>query len=270
MPSNQTSKLLLTDKAVRSLPYAADKPKIVRDSKIPGFHLWVGKTTKTFRLQYETPRVNGQRGSTNVKWLGEHPHHTADEARAAALQIQALRARGEPIPDATPVQAPAAVLTFKEAWESYRAAITKEGKSLRTIADYQDKFSRHLADWHDRALASIKREDVIHEHAAITERAKKLRAGQKYSSGKYAANGTMRFARAVWNHAKDELETAGLPERNPFRSGKLFHKEKARDTGMGAADLPAWWAQLQALSNPIRREVHLFMLLSGLRRQDVP
>jgi integrase len=38
---------------------------------------------------------------------------------------------------------------------------------------------------------------------------------------------------------------------------------------MGAKDLPAWWAQLQKLPNPIRREMHLFMLLSGLRRQDV-
>jgi integrase len=38
---------------------------------------------------------------------------------------------------------------------------------------------------------------------------------------------------------------------------------------MGAKELPAWWAQLQQLKNPIRREMHLFMLLSGLRRQDV-
>ena len=269
MPSTQTARLLLTDKAVKSLPFASAKPKIIRDTKIAGFHLWVGKTTKTFRLQYETPRVNGQRGTTNVQWLGEHPHHTADEARAKALHIQALRARGEPINNAVLVEAPATTLTFQAAWESYRAAITKEGKSLRTIADYQDKFSRHLKAWHDRPLGSIKREDVVQEHAAITERARQLRAGQKYSSGKYAANGTMRFARAVWNHAKDELETSGLPERNPFRSGKLFHKESARETGMGAADLPAWWAQLQALSNPIRRELHLFMLLSGLRRNDV-
>jgi integrase len=109
----------------------------------------------------------------------------------------------------------------------------------------------------------------VAEHAAITERARQARAGQKYASGKYAANGTMRFARAVWNYAKDELETPGLPERNPFRSGKLFHKEKARNTGMGVADLPAWWAELQALANPIRRELHLFMLLTGLRRTDV-
>jgi integrase len=269
MPTPQTSRLLLTDKAVRSLPFSETKPKIIRDSKIAGFHLWVGKTTKTYRLQFETPRTNGRRGKTSVQWLGEHPHHSADEARAKALEIQALRARGERIPRLIVAEPPAAGLSFSAAWESYKAAIIKEGKSPRTVADYQDKFDRHLKPWRDKPLADIKREDVIGEHAAITERARKLRAGQKYASGKYAANGTMRFARAVWNYAKDELETPGLPERNPFRSGKLFHKEKARNTGMGAAELPCWWAQLQALPNPIRRELHLFMLLSGLRRNDV-
>ena len=270
MPSTQAQRILLTDKAVRSLPFSPAKPQIVRDSKISGFHLWVGKSTKTYRFQYETPRVGGQRGSTMVQWLGEHPHATAEEARAKALEIVALRARGEPIPRGfalTPDVSPA--FTFKAAWDAYKAAITKEGKSIRTIADYQDKFDRHLKAWHNKPLASIKREDVVQEHAAITERARQARAGQKYSSGKYAANGTMRFARAVWNYAKDELETPGLPERNPFRSGKLFHKEKARNTGMGVAELPAWWAQLQALANPIRRELHLFMLLTGLRRTDV-
>ncbi|WFU16431.1 integrase family protein [Bradyrhizobium sp. CB3481] len=270
MPSTPAPRILLTDKAVKGLPFAPAKPQIIRDTKIAGFHVWVGKTTKTYRYQYETPRVDRQRGSTKVEWLGEHPHASADEARAKALEIVALRARGEPIPRGfatTPEVATA--LTFKAAWEAYKAAITKEGKSIRTIADYQDKFDRHLKDWHDKPLASIKREDVVQEHAAITERARKARAGQKYASGKYAANGTLRFARAVWNYVKDELETPGLPERNPFRSGKLFHKEKARSTGMGVAELPAWWAQLQALANPIRRELHLFMLLSGLRRTDV-
>lgn len=79
----------------------------------------------------------------------------------------------------------------------------------------------------------------------------------------------MRFARAVWNYAKNELETPGLPDRNPFRSGKLFHKERARETGMGADDLSRWWSDLLKLENPIRREMHLFMLLSGLRKNDV-
>ena len=242
-------------------PFAQNKPRIVRDSKVAGLHVWIGKRKKTFRYQYEAPRVNGQRGATLIEWLGEHPHHSADEARAKALAIQAARVRGEPVRIVTEVKTPTE-LAFGQAWEHYKAAITKEGKSPRTIADYQDKFDRHLAGWHRRPLAAITREEVTRQHAAITESARKAREG-KYACGKYAANGSMRFARAVWNYAKDELETPGLPERNPFRSGKLFHKERARNTGMGVADLPAWWAQLQQLANPIRRELHLFMLLSG-------
>ena len=267
-----TKRILLTDAAVKREPFAEGKPRIVRDTKIPGLHLWVGKKTKTYRYQYEAPRSNGSRGTTNVIWLGEHPHHGADEARAKALDIQARRARGEliagPAAVASVAETPPA-LTFRQAWELYRAAITKEGKSPLTIADYQDKFDRHLKQWHDIPLAAITREDVTREHAAITERARKARANNRYASGKYAANGSMRFARAVWNFAKNELETDSLPERNPFRSGKLYHRERSRETGMGAQQLPYWWTQLQALPNPIRREMHLFTLLSGLRKNDV-
>jgi integrase len=38
---------------------------------------------------------------------------------------------------------------------------------------------------------------------------------------------------------------------------------------MGTRDLPRWWAQLQALSNPIMQEFHLMTLLTGLRRNEV-
>jgi integrase len=34
---------------------------------------------------------------------------------------------------------------------------------------------------------------------------------------------------------------------------------------MGLTDLPAWFAQLEKLDNPVRREFHLFTLLSGSR-----
>lgn len=267
MTAGSTARILLTDAAVKREPFAQDKPRIVRDIKVAGLHVWIGKRKKTFRYQYETARVNGARGRTHIEWLGEHPHHSAEEARAKALAIQACRIRGEPVRTVTAIKTPTE-LTFGQAWEHYKAAISKEGKSPRTIADYQDKFDRHLAAWQEKPLAAITREEVTRQHAAITERARKVRTG-KYASGKYAANGCMRFARAVWNFAKNELETPGLPELNPFRSGKLYHKERARESGMGAKDLPAWWAQLEQLPNPIRREMHLFMLLSGLRRQDV-
>lgn len=267
MTTAANARVLLTDASVRREPYAPDKPRIVRDSKVAGLHVWIGKRKKTFRYQYEAPRENGRRGRTLIEWLGEHPHHSADEVRAKALSIQAARARGDYVRPVSQAPTPHG-LTFGDAWQKYKEAITKEGKSSRTIADYQDKFDRHFAAWHATPLAAIAREEVTTQHATITERARKVRKS-KYASGKYAANGCMRFARAVWNFAKNELETPGLPELNPFRAGKLYHRERARETGMGAKDLPAWWSQLQRLSNPIRRELHLFMLLSGLRKQDV-
>lgn len=265
----ETTRLLLTDAAVQRLPFAVGKPRILRDTKIAGFHLWIGKKTKSYRFQYELPRENGKRGRTQIELLGEHPDAKADQIRAQVLELAARRARGEEVRQAVVVAPKTTALTFNQAWDLYKAAITKEGRSPRTIDDYQNKFDRHFADWHDRGLASIAREDATAKHTEITQRAHKLRAKQKYASGKYAANGSMRFARAVWNFAKDELETPGLPERNPFRSGKLFHKEKARKNGMSPEQLPGWYAQIQALENPIRREMHLFTLLSGLRKTDV-
>src|SRR4051812_41759626 len=69
-------RILLTDAAVKREAFAQDKPRIVRDSKVAGLHLWIGKRKKTFRYQFETRRVNGERGTTRIEWLGEHPHHS--------------------------------------------------------------------------------------------------------------------------------------------------------------------------------------------------
>src|SRR4029079_9997548 len=114
-------------------PFAQGKPRIVRDSKVAGLHVWIGKRKKTFRYQYETARLKGTRGRTLIEWLGEHPHYSADDARAKALAIQAARIRGEYVRPI--VETPPAQLTFAEAFEHYKAAISKEGKSPRTIAD---------------------------------------------------------------------------------------------------------------------------------------
>ena len=82
MTAATSKRILLTDAAVKREPFAEGKPRIIRDTKVAGFHLWVGRRTKTFRYQYEAPRVNGHRGSTNIEWLGEYPHHSAEQARA--------------------------------------------------------------------------------------------------------------------------------------------------------------------------------------------
>ena len=45
-----TKRILLTDAAVKREPFADGKPRIVRDAKIAGLHLWIGKKTKSYRV----------------------------------------------------------------------------------------------------------------------------------------------------------------------------------------------------------------------------
>jgi integrase len=81
-------------------------------------------------------------------------------------------------------------------------------------------------------------------------------------NGPYIANGSMRTLRAIYNHARKANKS--LPADNPVNAID-WNGEKRRDTGMGTSDLKGWFAELAALDNPIRREFHLFTLLSGCR-----
>lgn len=72
----------------------------------------------------------------------------------------------------------------------------------------------------------------------------------------------MRTLRAVYNHARRNARM--LPPDNPTMAVD-WNEEKRRDTAMGSFDLPAWMDEAGRLRHLIRREFHLFMLLSGSR-----
>lgn len=74
----------------------------------------------------------------------------------------------------------------------------------------------------------------------------------------------MRTFRAVYNHARKTCRV--LPPENPAAAVD-WNPEQQRDTAMGVTDLAAWFEQLAAIPNPIRREFHLMTLLSGSRPQ---
>jgi hypothetical protein len=48
--STATPRILLTDAAVKREPFAQYKPRIVRDSKVAGLHVWIGKRKKRFAI----------------------------------------------------------------------------------------------------------------------------------------------------------------------------------------------------------------------------
>lgn len=239
----------LTDKAVAKLPLAASGQYLARDTELPGFFVLVGKQKKTYTVQGDLRR-DGLRKSIRLA-VGHAGDISAREARAKAKEWLGKIASGEhPIEGRQRLGGP----TLGEAWQRYlEVHMIRKGRSGGTIANLRDHMTRVLKEWLDLPLATLGRNPAM-----VAERHDKITR----ENGPYIANGTMRSLRAVYNHARKTNRE--LPPENPV-FGIDWNVEKRRDTGMGVEDLPRWWKELQGVGNPIRREFHLFSLLSGSR-----
>jgi hypothetical protein len=250
--------LPLTDKAILALEFSDS-------AELPGFFLMVGKRTKTFMVQGDL-RQNGKRHSLRLK-VGEAGEVRTREARAEAKALLGLirqgvdprpkGAGGAEVPNSAtgrPEGTPDIDLTLRAAWTRYRDAhLKRKGRSEGTIENCRDHVERLMADWVDRPLWALANEPslVMARHEKITR-----------ENGPYIANGLMRSLRAIYNHARKTARS--LPAENPVTAID-WNSEKRRNTGLGLSELPSWVGQLLALDNPIRREFHWFLLLSGSR-----
>ena len=81
-------------------------------------------------------------------------------------------------------------------------------------------------------------------------------------NGPYIANGCMRSLRAIYNHARKIARS--LPAENPVTAVD-WNPEKRRNTALGLNELGRWINDLSMITNPIRREFHWCLLLSGSR-----
>jgi integrase len=145
-------------------------------------------------------------------------------------------------------------LTLRAAWTRYRDAhLKRKGRSEGTIENCRDHVERLMADWLDQALWVLGNNPslVTARHEKITQ-----------EHGPYIANGCMRSLRAIYNHARKAVRS--LPAENPVTAVD-WNSEKRRNTALGLNELSPWVGQLRALDNPIRREFHWFLLLSGSR-----
>ena len=248
-------RMLLSDKAVARLPLAAHDRYKVRDTELPGFLLIVGRRRKSYTAQAEH-WVHGVRKSKSVV-IGHAGEISARDARGQAKLLIARVTRGEAIP--TPAKKAAALaaaggVTLRQAWARYLSAhMERKNRSPSTMKSYADHVERVLADWVDLPLRVLGDNPVMvaERHDTLTE-----------VSGPSAANGAMRTLRAIYNHARKSHRD--LPPENPTLAVD-WNSEKRRNTAMGLEDLPTWFAQARLLRHPIRREFHLFSLLSGSR-----
>lgn len=259
-------RILLTDKTIAQLPVPKDGWYLARDTSLKGFFVVVGKRKKTFTVQGDL-RQGGKRASSIRIAIGDTNEITTRTARATAKEYLAQMSRGrhpkaEKLSLATghsPVaggdaNSASGGITLRQAWERYRDAhMIRKGRSERTVESYRDHVERIFAEWLDSPLQELGLDPakVVTKHDGITK-----------DNGPYIANGSMRTLRAIYNHARKSNKS--LPADNPVNAID-WNGEQRRDTGMGIGDLKEWFAELAVLDNPVRREFHLFTLLSGCR-----
>lgn len=221
------------------------KSSLYADSEMRGFYLIVTPTKRSFYVQ---SLVNGKQVRTK---LGDHPAMDAKQARDAARKTL-VDMRGGANPNEERRKARARGITLRDALDLHLAA---KPLSPRTKEDYRYNCEQYLADWLDKPLAELGA-----DRAAVRERHRKIT--EKH--GAPSADSVFRVLRAVYNRGL--REHPDLPS-NPTTNVD-YHGLRRRKVDVDAERLLAWGKVVLSL-NPVRRDLHLFMILTGMRRTSV-
>ena len=258
----------LTERFVERLPRAPRNPSkgnkilsyAVWDIGVKGLFVFVGEAKKSYCLKADvysatkrTADGRKERIGTRQIRLGEHPRTTVEQARRDAEAAKArFKAGWDPQEEpAAPPPAPRE-RTLSDAWADYRADLVRLGRQPRTIADMDDIRDRYFGEkWLNRPLR-----DIGHDRDGVKDLHNRLTAER----GPYAANHAIRALRSVYRAAR--LLRPELPPP-PTEVIKMNPEPKRKAV---IRDLPGWWAKVRALKNPVRRDLHIFMLLTGMRR----
>jgi integrase len=245
--TNNSEEKPMKSKITQALVEKAPTPERGRsilhaDPELRGFYLIVTPTKRSFYVQ---SMVNGKQVRTKI---GDHPSMSAKDARiAAAKTLVGMRAGKNPNEERR--KAKVKGITLRQALELHIAA---KPLSERTIQDYRYYPEQYLSDWLDKPLAELgaDRAGVRERHTKITKK-----------SGKTTADSTYRILRAVYNRGLREH-----PELPPNPTDNVdYHGQRRRKVDANGDKLKAWGKAVLELS-PVRRDMHLFFVLTGMRR----
>lgn len=248
----------LTETSVKALPLVqGNNPQyVVRDAKVAGLMVVVGKGARTYTVQRDlySAGARGQRRKIKTvrKAIGRVEDISLEKARDQATELIRLIRQGiDPSAPLAPHKAEG--WTVAAMFEQYIADLRTREKSERTVADIQYRRDKYLADWKDMPITDIKRSVAREKHAELSRK-----------HGKVTANQAMKDFRSAYNLALRVVDNPDLLPDNPIKA-VTFNKERASGKVILPEDLPEWWEKVQALPNPLRRQMHALGLLSGLR-----
>lgn len=226
------------------------------DTALPGFWLRV-----TPHRIYYIVRWKAQAGDRSVT-IGSFDSLNADDARMEATKILAAMSDGERIDESTKQ---ACTITLGRVLEKYLCIRTLRPSTQKV---YRQIFMRCLGDWRDMPVCSITKTMVESRHREL------CRTTRFGTDGKGDANFAMRLLRTLLNFAADHYETVdGQPIMlvNPVRrlsQNKSWYRIYPRNTMIPDYKLADWYKTLMFLKNRTAADYLLFMLLTGLRRNE--
>lgn len=286
------NKINLTKISVEKLPFA-DKGRQVDyyDTKLDGFGVRVSATGKKYfvRKRIGNRRVRVMMKSTMLISAEEAREEAITHLGKMAEKIDPNQIARETIRHAEEKRREEKQqgITLQAALDEYlQKTGGKKGKlKPRTIKIYKDLLRLYLADWLNRPAVEITRDMVKSRHQEIATGTRQRKALKKKIApdGKLArvedkkpreasADSCFRSLRAVLNYAFEDEE--GLtPYSNPVnvlssRKRKAWFKVERRQTLIKNSQLPAWGKGVEGLDNAIARDFLLFLIHTGLRRNE--
>ncbi len=243
-------KIKLTEKTIAAVTRPPDRAQIIAwDEELAGFGVVVGKTARTFVVDY---RAGGQKRRAVV---GRHGQ-VRDDGHLWTVQLARKRAQellgqvaggGDPQGER---RAQRDGVTLREGLELHVADMRKRNCSARSIDTIEYEIPKYLDKWIDRPLTELTGLDLHELHSAM-------------SKTPFLANRVIAEVSAIWNTVDRIHELEGRNPASRVRRNKLPPKRERIDD----KDFAAWWAKAQTLT-PVRRDLQTFLLFTGLRSAD--
>ncbi len=187
--------------------------------------------------------------------VGRAGRVTPDQARRRAQELLGRVAAGE---DPAEERAEArGVPRLGEACEDYIKS--GHGWAASTERGYRRYATLYLGDWLSRPLDGISRRDVENHFRLLTER-----------HGEMPANQCLSFLRSVYRRPCVDYEGLRNPVEQWLAAGGRYHRKTRKRISSPAEVLPCWRRGMEAaVPNPVRRDVFLFGLYTGMRRGEI-
>lgn len=251
----------LTQAIVDTTPFTPKGKRLyIWDEDCPGLALVVNPTTKTWRWQFDrwaegkkTTLNDTLDGGRKLRDARDWAKEQTNLAKRGAFDPKPEEPKGKPVgPEAW---------TVKDALDKRLKFMEAEGYSESSIADF-GYAKRYLAPIHDVKLGELTRTKCQEVHALISKTGLRGTRGAPVQ-----ANKALDYLSATWLHAKDKFDDHnGLPHRadNPCsRSITRNAVGKVQDS-ITADELPQWAAIVAGLT-PVKRNMHMIGLFTGLR-----